>query len=94
MNNPPHPGKVLRDEFFEPLGLSVTEAAKRLGVGRQTISKILNGRSGISAEMSCRLSKFLGTDPELWVNMQTTYDLAQAKNNVDLSAIIPIQKAG
>lgn len=93
MLEPPHPGIVLKEEYLQPLNLTVTETAKRLNVGRQTISKILNGRSGISAEMSYRLSKLLATSPELWINMQTAYDRAQAKNNVDLSTIEPVLKA-
>ena len=72
MHNPPHPGKVLR----EYLGaLSVTEAAKHLGVTRVSLSRILNGAAGISAEMAMNLSEALGTTPELWLGMQTQYEL-------------------
>lgn len=72
MHNPPHPGKVLR----EYLGaLSVTEAAKHLGVTRVSLSRILNGAAGISAEMAISLSEALGTTPELWLGMQTQYEL-------------------
>ena len=76
MYNPPHPGEVLK-EYLE--GITVTEAARRLGVTRANLSRILNGKQGISAEMSLRLSKSLGTSPESWVNMQTKYDLWQAE---------------
>src|SRR5258708_39558016 len=72
MHNPPHPGAVLRDY----LGLlSVTDAAKHLGVTRVALSRILNGAAGISAEMALRLSEALVTSPELWLGMQTQYDL-------------------
>ncbi len=75
MFNPPHPGKVLRDYLGR---LSVTEAAKHLGVTRVALSRILNGSAGISAEMAWRLSEALGTSPELWAGMQTQYNLWQS----------------
>ena len=79
MHNPPHPGEVIRDLCLEPLGLSVTEAAKALGVSRKTLSSILNGRAGISPEMALRLSKAFNTSPESWLNQQVQYDLWHAK---------------
>ena len=78
MHNPAHPGEVLK-ELFIPTGLTVAEAARRLGVSRQALSAILNGRSGVSAEMALRLSKALGTSPDVWLGMQMQYDLWQAK---------------
>ncbi|MCP5487239.1 MAG: HigA family addiction module antidote protein [Verrucomicrobia bacterium] len=75
MHNPPHPGEVLRDLCLEPLGISVTDAAKALGVSRKTLSAILNGRSGISPEMAIRLGKAFDTTPESWLNQQMQYDL-------------------
>lgn len=78
MPKPAHPGEVLK-EFYIPTGLSVGEAAKRLGVSRQALSAILNCRAGISAKMAMRLSKALGTSPELWLGMQVQYDLWQVK---------------
>jgi addiction module HigA family antidote len=77
-HNPAHPGEVLKESYL-PAGLSVGEAAKRLGVSRQALSAILNGRAGISAEMAMRLSKALGTSPDLWLGMQMQYDLWQVK---------------
>jgi len=77
MFNPPHPGEVLQE--YLPEGVSVTEAAQKLAVSRQALSAILNGRAGISAEMAVRLSKALGTSPDLWLGMQMQYDLWQAK---------------
>ena len=75
MFDPPHPGTVLRDYLGN---VSVTAAAEHLGVTRATLSRILNGAAGISAEMALRLSDALGTSPELWLGMQSNYDLWQA----------------
>ena len=80
MYNPAHPGEVLKDLYL-PENMSVSEAAKKLGVSRQTLSAIINGRAGISAEMALRLSKALGTTADLWLKMQIKYDLWQAKQN-------------
>ena len=77
MKNPPHPGLHVRYDCLEPLGLSVTEAAKALGVTRQALNNLVNCRSGISAEMAVRLSKAFGGSPEVWLRMQMNYDLAQ-----------------
>jgi addiction module HigA family antidote len=75
MHNPPHPGEILREWLGE---LTVTEAAEALQVSRVTLSKILNGKSGISADMALRLSQWLGTSPDVWLGMQNQYDLWQA----------------
>ena len=79
MHNPPHPGEVLKTLCLEPLKVSVTEAAKALGVSRKTLSAILNGRAGISPEMAVRLSLAFGTSAESWLNQQTQYDLWYAE---------------
>lgn len=79
MHNPPHPGEVLRELCLEPLGISVTDAAKALGVARKTLSSILNGHSGISPEMAIRLSMAFGTSPESWLNQQVQFDLWEAE---------------
>ena len=71
MHNPPHPGEVIRELCLEPLGLSVAEAAEALGIGRKTLSAILNGRSGIGPEMAIRLSIVFDTTAESWLNQQT-----------------------
>ncbi len=76
MHNPCHPGEVLKEALSE---ISVTDAAKRLGVGRVALSRLLNGATGISPEMALRLSKALGTSPEFWYGMQVNYDLWQAR---------------
>ena len=78
MLNPPHPGGVLK-QLYLPEGMGVSEAAKKLGVSRQTLSAIVNGRAGISADIAMRLAKALGTGPDLWLGMQMKYDLWQAK---------------
>ena len=79
MKNPAHPGRIVRSACLEPLGLSITEGAKILGVTRQTLTKIVNGKSGISAEMAIRLTKAFGSTAEMWVRVQASYDLAQAR---------------
>jgi len=79
MRNPPHPGAILKALCLEPLKLSVTDAAKALGVSRKTLSAILNGRAGISPEMAVRLSMAFGTSAESWLNQQTQYDLWHAE---------------
>lgn len=75
MHNPAHPGEVLKDVFE---GRSVTEVADHLGVTRVTLSRLLNGKAGVSADMALRLSEALGTSAEMWINMQAGYDLWQA----------------
>ena len=79
MHNPPHPGEILRSLCLEPLHLSVTDAAKSLGISRKSLSAILNGRSGISPEMAVRLSIAFDTTAESWLNQQVQYDLWQAE---------------
>ncbi len=81
MKNPVHPGRIVRHDCLEPLGLSVTEGAKVLGVTRQTLNKIVNGQSGISPEMAIRLTKAFGSTPETWLQIQLAYDLAQARKD-------------
>ena len=83
MKNPPHPGSIVLHECLEPLGLSVTEAATKLGVSRKRLSAVVNGRSGISAEMAIRLGKALGNSAEMWVHLQANYNLSRAMERVD-----------
>ena len=78
MKNPVHPGRIVRHDCLEPLNLSVTEAAKVLGVTRQALNNVVNEKAGISPEMAIRLSKAFGSTPETWVRMRAAYDLAQA----------------
>jgi addiction module HigA family antidote len=79
MHNPPHPGEVLRELCLEPLGVTVTAAAKSLGVSRKALSELLNGKSGISPEMAVRLSIAFDTTPESWLTQQMHYDLWRAE---------------
>jgi addiction module HigA family antidote len=81
MKNPPHPGRSIRTACLEPLGLSVTEGAKVLGVSRQTLTKVISAKSGISPEMAIRLTKAFGSTPETWLRMQIAYDLAAARRD-------------
>ena len=77
MKNHPHPGQVVFDESIEPLGLTITDAAKALGITRNSLSRLINGRNGISAETALRLSKAFGGSAESWLQQQLNYDLAQ-----------------
>ena len=78
MKNPPHPGLSLRHDCLEPLSLSVTDAAKRLGVSRKQLSDLINGHSGISPEMAIRLHKAFGGGADTWLRLQAAYDLARS----------------
>ena len=81
MHRPPHPGEILRELCLEPLGVSVTEAARALGVSRKTLSAILNGRAGISPEMAIRLSVAFDTTAESWLRQQMQHDLWLAEQS-------------
>jgi addiction module HigA family antidote len=82
MKNPVHPGKIVRHDCLEPLGLTVTAGAEVLGVTRQTLNKIVNGKSGISPEMAIRLTRAFGSTEETWLRMQLAYDLAAARRDM------------
>jgi len=83
MKTPPHPGLSVRHDCLEPLRLSVTEAARRLGVSRKQLSELINGRAGISPEMAIRLDKAFGGGADTWLRLQAAYDLAQAMQHAD-----------
>ncbi len=83
MKNPPHPGRSIKDACLEPLELSVTEAAKVLGVTRNTLSRVINGQFGISPEMAIRLEKAGWSNADHWLRLQTAYELAQARKEQD-----------
>ena len=91
MSNPPHPGRSIRENCLDPLDLSVSEAARVLGVARHTLSRVLNGHAAISPEMAIRLEKAGWSSAEFWLRRQTTYDLAQARKGQDR---IDVQRAG
>ena len=81
MHNPPHPGGVLLRQWIKPLGISITQTAKHLGVSRKALSELINEHTGISPEMAVRLSIALDTSSDLWMNMQSNYDLWQAEQH-------------
>jgi addiction module HigA family antidote len=83
MKNPPHPGRLVRQECLEPLGLSVTNAAKALGVSRNALSELVNERRGISPEMAIRLDKAFGGGADTWHQMQAAHDIARAMRHAD-----------
>ena len=83
MKNPPHPGLSVRHDCLEPLGLSVTEAARKLRVSRKQLSDVVNCRSGISPEMAIRLDKAFGGGADTWYRLQAAYDLARAMQKAD-----------
>ena len=93
MCNPPHPGEIIREFCVEPLNITVTEAAKALGVSRKTFSTLLNGRAGISPEMALRLSKVFGRTPEGWPRLQLQYDLWKATQTIDIGGLKRIEAA-
>jgi len=78
MHNPPHPGEVLADTVLATNGLTVSEFARRLGVSRVALSRVVNGRAAISADMALRLAEALGGTPESWLHMQVAHDLSRA----------------
>ena len=83
MKSPPHPGRSIKQNCLEPLGLSVTEGARALGVARHMLSRVLNGHAAISPEMAIRLEKAGWSTAEFWLRRQTSYDLAQARRSED-----------
>ena len=88
-----HPGAVLKGLYLEPMEITITQAAGRLGVARKILSQLVNGHMGISAEMAIRLSKALNTTPQLWMNMQQGYDLWVAEKKADNLHVIPFAVA-
>jgi addiction module HigA family antidote len=92
---PVHPGEILREDVLPALRLSVTEAARQLGVARQTLHRILAGRAGVTPEMAVRLGKFCGNGPGLWLRLQQTYDLWHAERLLaDALERIPTHRTG
>ncbi len=79
MKNPAHPGRIVREDCLAELGLTVGEAAKMLGVSRQSLDKIINGRGGITPDMAIRFEKVFGSSADAWLRMQLAHDLAEAR---------------
>lgn len=88
---PIHPGEILNLDYLEPMEISQTQLARNIGTTFRTINEIVNGKRGISPDMSIRLGRYFGTSPELWLNLQNQYDLyeAKAKNKGVLQRIKP-----
>ena len=89
MYNPPHPGEIIREDCLEPLNLTVTAAAAWLGVSRQSLSELLNGRNGLSAEMAIRLEKAGWSNAETWLGVQLAHDLWRAKGRAGAINVKP-----
>ncbi|HKZ11659.1 MAG TPA: HigA family addiction module antitoxin [Rhodanobacteraceae bacterium] len=79
MKNPPHPGELLREDVLQPLGIEVTEAAQRLGLSRTTLSRVINGRAGISPDLAIRLERAGVSTARFWMTLQANYELAHAE---------------
>ena len=90
MHKPPHPGEFIREVYLKPFDISSRQLASNLKVSPSTLSRLLTGNSGVSPEMSLRLSKVLGRTPESWLAMQDMYDLWLARNMVNLDDIHPL----
>jgi antitoxin HigA-1 len=93
MKNPPHPGLSVRHDCLDPLGLSVTDAARRLGVSRKQLSDVLNGHSRLSPEMAIRLDKAFGGGADTWFHVQVTFDLAQAMRKASTIKVERVKRA-
>ena len=93
MKNPVHPGTIIKHDCVEALGLSVTEAAKVLGVTRQTLSRVINGKTSVSPAMAPRVSKAFGSTPEHWLRLQMVYDMAQLEktaHHIKVERYVPV----
>jgi len=92
MKNPPHPGLSVRHDCIDSLGLTITKAAKILSVTRQALNNLVNGKSGISADMAIRLDKAFGGGAETWLRLQLSYDLAQARQHERQIKVKPVSR--
>lgn len=93
LTNPAHPGEVLKELFLDPLDMSAGALAKRLDVPRTRIERVVDGKTGVSADTALRLSAFFGNTADFWMNLQHAYDLAEARDHVDLSDVRPLEMA-
>lgn len=91
--HPSHPGEVLKELFLSPLDMSAGALAKKLGVPRTRIERIVKGETSLTADTALRLSRFFGNSAEFWLNLQRAHDLAEARRTVDVSAIRPMEAA-
>jgi len=90
---PSHPGEVLKELYLDPLDMSAIALARELHVPRTRIERLVKGKTGVSADTAMRLAKFFGTTPEYWLNLQRAWDLARAREQVDVSDITPLKVA-
>jgi antitoxin HigA-1 len=93
MYNPPHPGEIIKEFCIDDTGISVPDAAKALGVTRETLSALLNGNSDINSEMALRLSKVFGRTPEGWLQLQAQFDLWKTRQFIDVENLKRIKAA-
>lgn len=93
LQDPSHPGKVLKELYLEPLGMSAIALARELHVPPTRIERLVKGETGVSADTAMRLARFFGTTPEYWLNLQRALDLARAREQVDVSDITPLKVA-
>lgn len=91
--NPSHPGEVLQELYLAPLDLSAIALAKRIHVPRTRIERLVKGETALSADTAMRLAKVFGTTPEYWMNLQRAWDLARARETIDVSDIKPLAAA-
>lgn len=87
MKNPPHPGEILNELYIKENGLSISKTATTIGISRQSLSELVNGRNGITAQTALRLAKAFNTSPRYWMNLQTVYDLNKAEKTLNLEEI-------
>lgn len=90
MNNPPHPGEIIKGLWLDPMGASITDAAQAMGISRKTLSKVINGHGRVTPEMAVRLSIALGSSPESWLGHQAAYDLWEVAQQQDQLDVVPL----
>ncbi len=93
LQDPSHPGEVLKELYLVPLGMSAIALARELHVPRTRVERLVKGKTGVSADTAMRLARFFGTTPEYWLNLQRAWDLARAREQVDVSDITPLKVA-
>ena len=93
MTTPSHPSEVLAELYLKPLGMSAIALAKRLNVPRTRIERLVKGETSLTVDTAMRLARFFGNTPEFWMNLQRAYDLARARETVDLTDITPLEAA-
>ncbi|MGN0004919.1 MAG: HigA family addiction module antitoxin [Candidatus Gastranaerophilaceae bacterium] len=87
MKNPPHPGEILNELYLKENGLSISKTANHIGISRQSLSELVNGKNGITAQTALRLAKAFNTTPRYWLNLQNNYDLSKAESSVNLDEV-------